>query len=174
MEAEQWLKLPGETGSTYWLTRFCILRLLGVIYAVAFLVAANQLVPLIGEHGLLPLPLFIDRVRDALGSSLDAVLAVAIRFLDQSFRYRASRCLLDWIRVVVCGRGRICERDSAWPALVSLHVDRAHRSALVFVRLGSAAPRNGHFLPFLFVRCLIRGHFHAALHHSLSSGCFDF
>jgi len=29
---------------TYWLTRFVILRLLGVIYAIAFLVAINQIV----------------------------------------------------------------------------------------------------------------------------------
>ena len=33
----------------YWLTRFVILRLLGFIYAIAFLVAANQIVPLIGD-----------------------------------------------------------------------------------------------------------------------------
>src|SRR5438477_258405 len=41
-------------GNSYWLTRFVILRLLGFVYAVAFLVAARQLVPLIGEHGLTP------------------------------------------------------------------------------------------------------------------------
>jgi hypothetical protein len=54
---------------TYFLTRWCILRLLGVIYAVAFVIAANQIVPLIGANGLTPLPLFIMRVHDALGSS---------------------------------------------------------------------------------------------------------
>src|SRR5439155_18118 len=34
-------------GNSYWLTRFVILRLLGFVYAVAFFVAARQLVPLI-------------------------------------------------------------------------------------------------------------------------------
>ena len=34
---------------TYWLTRYVILRLLGVIYAIAFLVAINEIVPLIGQ-----------------------------------------------------------------------------------------------------------------------------
>ncbi|HET6347748.1 MAG TPA: lipase maturation factor family protein [Candidatus Krumholzibacteria bacterium] len=53
---------------TYWLTRFVILRLLGAIYAVAFLVAVRQIVPLIGEHGLLPLGSFVDRATSALGS----------------------------------------------------------------------------------------------------------
>jgi len=41
-------------GNSYWLTRFLILRLLGFVYAVAFLVAAQQLVPLVGERGLTP------------------------------------------------------------------------------------------------------------------------
>jgi Lipase maturation factor len=54
--------------STYWLTRFMLLRLLGVVYAVAFLAAVNQLVPLIGEQGLLPVGPFLDRVSGAFGS----------------------------------------------------------------------------------------------------------
>jgi hypothetical protein len=53
---------------TYWLTRFVILRLLGIIYAVAFLVAINQIVPLIGQNGLLPLGLYLKQVSHALGS----------------------------------------------------------------------------------------------------------
>ena len=58
-------RYPGR--STYWLTRFVILRLLGLIYAIGFLVAANQILPLIGSHGLLPLDSFIARVQEALG-----------------------------------------------------------------------------------------------------------
>jgi Lipase maturation factor len=60
--------LPGGR-PTYWLTRFVILRLLGMIYAVAFLVAINQIIPLIGENGLLPLNTFIRRVINVLGST---------------------------------------------------------------------------------------------------------
>src|SRR6476619_7266049 len=59
---------PG-TPPTYWLTRFVILRLLGVIYAVAFLVAINQVVPLIGSNGLLPLEGYLKQVSNALGSA---------------------------------------------------------------------------------------------------------
>ena len=55
-------------GRTYWLTRFMILRLLGIIYAIAFLVAINQILPLIGSKGLLPVELYLNRVSDALGS----------------------------------------------------------------------------------------------------------
>src|SRR3954469_20527728 len=53
---------------TYWLTRFVILRVLGAIYAIAFLVAINQIVPLIGSEGLLPVDMFLKQVRDSLGS----------------------------------------------------------------------------------------------------------
>jgi len=54
---------------SYWLTRFAILRLLGCVYAVAFLAAARQILPLIGSHGLLPLDSFLSRVQTALGST---------------------------------------------------------------------------------------------------------
>lgn len=57
-----------RTRPTYWLTRFVILRLLGVVYAIAFLVAINELVPLIGSHGLLPLDIYLKQVSEALGS----------------------------------------------------------------------------------------------------------
>jgi len=55
--------------STYWLTRFMILRLLGILYAVAFLVAINQIVPLIGSNGLLPIGIYFKEVSAALGSA---------------------------------------------------------------------------------------------------------
>ena len=54
---------------SYWLTRFMILRLLGAIYAVAFLVAINQVLPLIGSHGLLPVNLYINSINHWLGST---------------------------------------------------------------------------------------------------------
>jgi len=57
------------SGPDYWLTRFVILRLLGIVYAVAFLAAANQILPLIGSDGLLPIGSFLSRVREGLGSS---------------------------------------------------------------------------------------------------------
>jgi len=64
----RWVSPATVDRPTYWLTRFLILRLLGFIYAIAFLVAINQIVPLIGANGLLPVGMFLDRVADALGS----------------------------------------------------------------------------------------------------------
>src|ERR1043166_316950 len=52
---------------TYWLTRFMILRLLGLIYAIAFLVAVNEILPLIGSDGLLPVGPYLKQFSDAVG-----------------------------------------------------------------------------------------------------------
>jgi hypothetical protein len=62
-------KIDNTFAPTYWLTRFVILRLLGIIYAIAFLVAINQIIPLIGANGLLPAGIYLDQVSDVLGSS---------------------------------------------------------------------------------------------------------
>src|SRR3954462_13753822 len=66
---------PHESGQpatlpTYWLTRFMILRLLGIVYAIAFLVAINQIVPLIGSDGLLPIQISLKVVSHALESNV--------------------------------------------------------------------------------------------------------
>ena len=53
---------------TYWLTRFVILRLLGLLYAIGFLVAINQIIPLIGSNGLLPIGNYLNLVSRSLGS----------------------------------------------------------------------------------------------------------
>src|SRR5436190_13674056 len=68
-------------GNSYWLTRFIILRLLGFVYAVAFLVAAQQLVPLVGEHGLTPANHFFERVQAHFGSRPAAALQLLSFFL---------------------------------------------------------------------------------------------
>jgi hypothetical protein len=72
---------PGESPThtsekrpTYWLTRFVILRLLGAVYAIGFFITAKQILPLIGSDGLLPVGLYIDRVRPILGSSFSGFL----------------------------------------------------------------------------------------------------
>jgi len=65
---QQEVILEQDKPPTYWLTRFMILRLLGLVYAVAFLVAINQLVPLIGSNGLLPVGNYLHLVSHSLGS----------------------------------------------------------------------------------------------------------
>jgi hypothetical protein len=78
--AQDALSAPPAEPSSYWLTRFLILRLLGAVYAVAFLATINQIVPLIGAHGLLPIGIFVQRVRDSLGSTANGFVRLPSLF----------------------------------------------------------------------------------------------
>jgi hypothetical protein len=65
---------------SYWLTRFVILRLLGVVYVVAFLVAARQALPLFGHDGLLPADRYLGRLAEHFGSRGAAALEMPSLF----------------------------------------------------------------------------------------------
>src|SRR5438128_1934561 len=76
-----------ESRPSYWLTRFLILRLLGLVYFVAFLSLAQQVLPLIGADGLLPVGLFLERVQTHFGSRFAGFLQIPSLFwLDASDR----------------------------------------------------------------------------------------
>ncbi len=49
-------------GADYRLTRALLQRTLAAIYLIAFLVAVNQFLPLLGSHGLTPVPFFLEHV----------------------------------------------------------------------------------------------------------------
>jgi hypothetical protein len=84
---------------SYWLTRFAILRLLGFVYAVAFLAAAMQILPLIGSHGLLPVDSFLAAVKNALGStSAGFVRLPSLFWFDHS---DTALQLASWIGVIL-------------------------------------------------------------------------
>src|SRR5436853_5935949 len=67
-------------GNSYWLTRFVILRLLGFVYTIAFLVAARQLVPLVGRSGLTPAHDFLYNIHSQLGSRTEGILELPTLF----------------------------------------------------------------------------------------------
>ena len=73
-----WIETLGRhwrgEGASHWLTRFLILRLLGVVYFVAYLVLAQQIVPLVGSRGLTPIATFHAQASAYFGSSAEAVL----------------------------------------------------------------------------------------------------
>ncbi len=48
---------------TYWLTRFILLRFLGFVYLFAFISLYFQVIPLLGEKGLLPADNYLDNVK---------------------------------------------------------------------------------------------------------------
>nr|ACS83700.1 lipase maturation factor 1 [uncultured bacterium AOCefta2] len=65
---------------SYWLTRFIILRWVGLVYFVAFCAAGRQFTALAGEHGLTPSGLFVDRVLEQLGTRGAAFMRVPSLF----------------------------------------------------------------------------------------------
>jgi hypothetical protein len=60
------------TGNEHWLTRFLVLRLLGLVYLMAFLTWVFQGPALVGGDGLLPAAPIFDQVRMNAGSRLAA------------------------------------------------------------------------------------------------------
>src|SRR5436190_20708741 len=67
-------------GNKFWLTRFVILRLLGFVYTIAFVVAVQQLVPLVGEHGLTPASHYFERIQEHFGSRSAAAMQLPSLF----------------------------------------------------------------------------------------------
>ena len=49
-------------GDRYWLTRLVLQRGLALVYLLAFMAVVHQFKPLLGEHGLLPVPRFVKEV----------------------------------------------------------------------------------------------------------------
>ena len=74
------------------LARLLLQRGMALIYLIAFLTVRNQCKPLIGEHGLLPVPVFLKRV--------------AFRDAPSLFHWRYSDRMLDgvaWTGIVIAG-----------------------------------------------------------------------
>lgn len=97
---------PASRQPTYWLTRFLLLRLLGVVYFTAFLVAANQNIALIGHGGLLPADVFLHRVEEYFGSTGKGFLALPSLFwwkLSDSMLGFAAWTGVALSALVVCG-----------------------------------------------------------------------
>ncbi len=62
----RWLR-GARPAPEYVLTRWVFLRLLGVVYLVAFASLAVQIVGLVGENGILPAADFLERAREGMG-----------------------------------------------------------------------------------------------------------
>ena len=113
----------------YGLTRFLFLRFLGFIYFLGFLVAARQAGPLIGHDGLLPVPLYLERVASTYGAGWPSFITVPTLFW-----LNASDAFMQAMAEVGCGLSlvvlaRRCQRAAAGGAVVPVHVLRPRRPA---------------------------------------------
>lgn len=95
----QCLTCKGDSPHSYWLTRFIILRMLGLVYFVAFLSLAQQILPLIGSRGLLPVSLFLRQAEKFLGSRSGAFLQLpGIFWINASDVFLVA---MSWVGVVL-------------------------------------------------------------------------
>lgn len=79
----------------HWLSRWLLTRLIALWYLVAFVAAARQLRPLVGERGLLPIPALLERR--------------SLRQAPSLFHWRYSDRLAD----LVCGLGILLSAATA-------------------------------------------------------------
>lgn len=93
------------------------------MYAIAFLVAINQLVPLIGTDGLLPLHIYIKNIIGALGSKHEAFMRLpSVFWLDHS---DTALLTVSWIGfilslIVVAGYANIPLLAMIWFLYLSI------------------------------------------------------
>ena len=70
---------------TYVLSRWLFLRLLGVVYLIAFASLAVQIRGLVGEHGLFPVGEYLERARETYGEGAWRLLPTLL-WLDSTDR----------------------------------------------------------------------------------------
>jgi hypothetical protein len=99
-----------DEASRYRLPRLLFQRGLGLVYLIAFLVAVNQFRPLLGEHGLLPVPIFLKQV-----SFLDAP---SIFFLFPNDKAFAAAAWLGVFLAVLALTGVADRYETWWSMLV--------------------------------------------------------
>jgi hypothetical protein len=108
---------------SFWLTRFALLRLLGVVYAFAFLAAARQLVPLVGHDGLTPADAFLDAAARASGSRWDGFLRLPSLFWLQLSDPTLRACSWTGVAlalVVVAGFANALVLGALWVLYASI------------------------------------------------------
>jgi hypothetical protein len=88
-----------------WLTRLVFQRGLGVVYLIAFICALNQFRPLLGERGLMPVPLFTGQASFRESPSL-------FFFMPKDWAFAAAAwCGIALSCLVVAG---IADRYTSW------------------------------------------------------------
>jgi hypothetical protein len=113
-----------DDGSTFLLVRTAVLRLLGLVYFVAFASAATQAPALIGERGLLPARFWLDDLTRYAGSRLGAFFyAPSVFWLDASDGALVGACVAGaaLALAVMAGVTNAAVMLALWALQLSLH-----------------------------------------------------
>jgi hypothetical protein len=129
------MKPVSKRQPTYWLTRFVILRLLGAVYAVAFLVAINQVIPLIGSDGLLPVDIYLRQWSDAVGP-VGGFIKASFHLLVRALGCCAFDRFVDRVYTFLHCSGGLCKCAITRRSLVFVYVYCTCGPGLVWVWLG--------------------------------------
>ena len=135
---------------THWLSRFVLLRLLGVVYVAAYAALVGQSLPLLGHAGLTPVGRFLDAVARELGSR-----GAGVRELPSLFWIGSADALLlgaAWLGLALAAALALgfANALSLAAALGALPLVRARRAGLVRLRLGDrSSSRRGFLAIFL-------------------------
>ncbi len=117
----RWIE-RGVSRNGYWLTRFVILRLLGLVYTAAFLSLARQVLPLLGSKGLTPAKNFLGRIHErSPGNNRFLIKVPTIFWIGISDR---GLLLLSWVGVafsivVTCGYANALMLLALWVLYMS-------------------------------------------------------
>ncbi len=125
--------------ATYALTRFWMLRLLGLIYLCGFVVFLQQGPALIGEHGLLPAPLYLSELRAAGGNVFFEAPSLFLISCTDNAMLAVGVLGAALSLFVMLGGTNAPVMAVLW---VLYSVCRSHRSALLELRLGKPAARD--------------------------------
>ena len=126
--------------ASYLLSRWLFLRLLGVVYLIAFASLAVQVTGLVGEHGLLPARAFLERA--ALGLRGSGLPAPAHRLLARCRRPRSPARRLGRRRPGGPAHPRPGAASDPGPALGALPLAHGGRPGLPLVPVGRVAARG--------------------------------
>jgi hypothetical protein len=130
------------------------------VYAVAFLVATQQLVPLVGERGLTPASLFLQRVQAHFGSTLSAFTAVpSIFWLNHS---DLALMLVSWTGLLLALVVTLGYANGLLLAVLwTLYLPIVHIGQDWYGTAGKSSSLRRAFLPFSCAPSLMAVLFHA-------------
>lgn len=107
---------------SYWLTRIVLIRYMGFIYFVAFLVSLLQNQQLIGKNGLLPVNLHLDQIKSHLSTSdswtLLSALPTVLWFVNYSHQLDFWLDIIAWTGLVIATIMMITGGGN-WPLLLT-------------------------------------------------------
>jgi hypothetical protein len=113
-----------KDGSSFLLVRSAILRLLGLVYFVAFVSTMRQGPALIGEHGLLPAHDWLDDIARVTGSRFEGFLRLPSLFwIDASDATIVATCAIGatLAALVMLGVTNAAVMIALWVIQLSLH-----------------------------------------------------